>query len=187
MLPNLLPLLKPLQSAVEAWTKRPRLHVVVARVHAKSVHIFRSGFYESSFAHVMAADGKIGGYPGFENYLRRFTEIILTRASEGAIVVMRVTVRFADGSTRSEYLLRTFDGDAFSSVSHLATEPNYPHRLYVSEEDFPQSRIVSVEVEDALGHKHRTRHVAEESELHADNEDVDGFRAWVHAALRTEA
>jgi hypothetical protein len=183
MLPNFLPFVKPLQSVIEAWTKRPRLLVVVARVHAKSVHIFRRGFFESNYAHVMAARGKIGGYPGFENYLRRYTEIIVTRASETPIVVMRMTVRFADGSSRTEPLLRTLDDGAFLSVSQLPTELNFPHRIYVNEEGFPPSRIAAVEVEDALGHKHRTRHVADESELDANNEDVDGFRAWVRSTL----
>jgi hypothetical protein len=177
MLPNFLPFVKPLQSVVEAWTKRPRLHVVVARVHAESVYIFRRGFYESTYAHVMAARGKIGGYPGFENYLRRYTEIIVTRASDAPIVAMRVTVRFADGSSRTEPLLRTLVEDAFISVTHFPTELNFPHRLYVCEEGYPPSRITAVEVEDALGHRHRTRHVEDESELDANNEDVDGFRA----------
>jgi len=183
MLPNFLPLIKPLQSVIEAWTKRPRLRVVVARVHAESVHIFRRGFYESRYAHVMAAGGKIGGHPGFENYLRRYTEIIITRASEAPIVVMRVTVRFADGSSRTEPVLRTLVEDVFSTVTQLPTELNIPHRLYVCEEGYPPSHIAAVEVEDALGHKHRTRHVADESELDANNEDVDGFRAWVRSKL----
>jgi hypothetical protein len=140
-------------------------------------------FFESGLAHVMAHDGTISEHPGFENYLCKYAEIGLVRASEAPLVVTKAIVYFADGSARSEHSLRTVVDGAFSTVSRLATRLNYPHRLYLSEETFPQSRIVSVEVEDALGHKHRTRHIADESELGADNEDVDGYRAWVRSKL----
>lgn len=186
MLPSLLPLLKPLEYLFETWMKRPRATVELARVHAQSKHIFRTGFYETTLAELMSLDGTIRKYPGFENYLKRYAEIVVTRTSEAPVVVVRATLRFADGSVVRPQLLEVCDDGDFSPVRAFPTELNYPHALYVSEDGFPTSQIVSVSVTDARGTDYESRHVAPESEIDADNDDVDGFRSSIAEALKAQ-
>jgi len=183
MLPDLMPLLKPVDFLIEKWARRPRLRVEVARVHARQKHIFRTGFFESGLADLMAHDGTIDEHPGFANYLTRYTEVVVTRLSEAPVVVTAVSIRFADGGVRHVPTYRVRHDDWFACVTQMPTDLNFPHRLYISEDGFPDSPIVSVAVRDASGANHKSRHVRPASEIDADNEDVDGFRAWVLEAL----